>query len=344
MRRFTLLALAGLTLATPGLADPLDRSRVPASARWLVHFDIEAALRSKLVGSFLENPEFRAELDEGLAEIRQRTGLDPMKDLYSITMFGEVQDPERGVLLLSTSSAAEGALSLLPELSEGEVEVSLGLVDGFEVTGIGEPGGKDRMFVHPVRSADGLRTTFVAASDTTELGRAIRTVHGQGTSLAAATQPSIAARPTAGSFFFAATADGLSQLEGIKPASQVARLAQQIVFDVGEQRNSLVGNLSLTAATKEDANNMASVLQGGIALLNLAASDEPEAEPFLDLLSQLGFQTVDRTVSVSFAYEVDTILRLIEEVAGHGQVVYEVDADGDDEVILRTDKRYEFEY
>ncbi len=347
MRHLALLATAALgclTLAGPAGADPLDRSRVPASARWLVHVDFESALRSQLVTRFLENPEIKLELDEGIAELREHTGLDPMKDLFGITMFGSVQDPEQSVFLLSTSSAVEGVLQMLPELSEGQVDVSIGLVDGFEVTSIRERGDSrgEAMFVHPVRSPDGTRTTMVAGKKPALLGEAIRTVRGQGTSLASAMDPSLAARPRASSFLFVATADGIDHLRGVKPASQVARLAQGIVFDLGEERNALVGSLALTAATPEDANNMGSVLQGAVALANLAGADEPEAKPFLEMLGQMDFRTSDRTVTVSFAYEVDMLLGLVEQMSDRHHGNHDVHHAGESDV--RVEKKYEFEY
>jgi len=340
MKKFAALSLTGLALASPALAEPLDRARIPAAARWLVHVDLEAAVRSQLFQRMLQNHEIRAELDEGLAEMRAKIGIDPLEDIHSITLFGISPDPENAVAIISASSSIDTALAMLPQMSD-EIDVHLGTIDGREVYSIGDPHGDETWFVHVIRH-DGAQRTLVATHRREDLGAAIDVIGGRSASLASARQPAIAARPGPGSILFAATADGLGGLAGLKPASQVARLAQSVVFDLGEHNRAIFARLGLRAATFEDATNMTQILQGAMALVNLATAQEQELAPFRDVLSSLRFETIDTTVRVDFSYDVDALLAILAELEG-------IDwDDSDGEVRIRERKQvkddYEFEF
>src|SRR6185295_417643 len=73
-------------------AGPLEQTSVDQGATWVVHIDIEAALRSVL-GKFLIEKS-SPDLDKAIAAFKARFAIDPRTDLRGITLYGTGADED----------------------------------------------------------------------------------------------------------------------------------------------------------------------------------------------------------------------------------------------------------
>jgi hypothetical protein len=108
-------ATALCTLVSPVRADALDKSRVPAQARWVAHVDVEALTHSTLFAAMKAQHGKDFELDGDLAELESEFGIDPFVDLKSLTVYCAEKSPERSVILMSGSEKLDAALTRLQE-------------------------------------------------------------------------------------------------------------------------------------------------------------------------------------------------------------------------------------
>lgn len=95
----TALLIAGCTLSA--LAGTLSKSQLPASAKWVMHVDIERLAASQSCAILTANPAVAKPFNAQLARYRALLGVDPLKDLRHVTLYGEDTTGNRGVALIA---------------------------------------------------------------------------------------------------------------------------------------------------------------------------------------------------------------------------------------------------
>ena len=99
------IALMAAVMLVPAAARinaaPLDLSAVPADAKWLMHFDMDAARSSVVMRRGWEqmlkkNPQAGAMMDV----VSQMVGMDPRKDLRDVTAYGIDTVKRNGVMIV----------------------------------------------------------------------------------------------------------------------------------------------------------------------------------------------------------------------------------------------------
>src|SRR5690349_20860226 len=99
-------ALAGTLASRLALGGPLDTAMVDKEAKWLVHVDMEAGLASTC-GRYLVE-EVRKNPEKVIEQATAKTGLDPTKDIKSLTIYGfKPGEDNDGVVVAVTSAAAD---------------------------------------------------------------------------------------------------------------------------------------------------------------------------------------------------------------------------------------------
>ena len=319
--------LGALSLPTaPALpiAGELQREHIAADARWVGHFDLQGFLRTRLWQRIVEFDEFQEEAVEGFAEIERELGIDPLKEVFSVTVYGMGDTQEPAVVLVETTSAIDHAL----ERFSKEGDYRRFSQQGLEVHSWGNEG-----FVHVVsRSND--RRLVVVAHDIDELVAGVRVVEGQAPSMARGGKARVTASPLAGSFAFFAAADGIPGIHEIDPASQVAHLATGIVLDVGETGGELFARANVQTPDVDAALDLTDVCDGLIALGRLAVSSQDLPPEVTSVMRALQVETRGNEVLVEFRYSVDQLLQLIEQLSE-----YEDDDESLEEVHERREER-----
>ncbi len=104
-----LLGVMAVPLAWGG---PLETRIVDGEARWVIHVDVEAALRSAVGRSILT--DHRSPAAEGLETLRWRLGISAVNDVKGVTVFGRGECGDPGTIVVDMTAAADGLNTSLP--------------------------------------------------------------------------------------------------------------------------------------------------------------------------------------------------------------------------------------
>ena len=303
MKNLLLPALGSVFLALPALADELEPAYVPAESRFVLHFDMEAFLETELWQIVSEEKELMNEIEvDGLQEFRDEFGLDPLEDLYSITVFGSKIEDGSGTIIAVTSDRIEDAIGRL-SLEEGYERFQEGGMVLHSVEGT---------YAHVMERRDG-RRVVVVGEERGEVLSAASVVQGHARSLSDG-QGALNPRPAAGSIVHLSAID-FSGLDEFEPASQVFGLAQGIQFDFGEAGRSLFANVTVDTDTPEAALDIADTVEGLMALARLALRNQNEVPSEVrGLLSSVRVNTGGNSVTIDFEYGTRALFDLVRSL------------------------------
>lgn len=310
---FGLLSAAAVsTLVAPVRADVLDKSRVPAEARWVAHVDVEALTRSTLFTA-LRAQDGTFDMGGDLAELKAEFGIDPFVDLDSMTVYCADKSPERAVILMTGSEKLDAALTRLQEQpgyrTEKEGAHTLHVWSQDEETWYGWMLRRD---------ATANRVVVMSANRDDVLS-GVAVVEGARPSLATQRDGLVLATPAPGSFLFAATTENLTELNDIEATSRVFKLAQTMSIDVGEDRGALFAHAIVDTKSPEDALKIQQVLQGAVALVGLMSDEHGIGSHVSSLVGALRFQCSGSRLTADFRYDVKALLEVFAGLEKHGE-------------------------
>ena len=313
-----------LLLAPPALAGDLQKGRIPAQARWLVHLDVEAMKSSKLYEvvhqASAENGS--NEMDEGLAQIRMFAGLDPTLDLRSVTLYSAAQSEEGCVALLAGNAKVDQALDKLKTMANYHTTP----VQDYALHTWGDDHETWYAYVHRREGSD--ERVVIASQDSAELVRGIAVLEGDAESLAGSSRPPFRATPASGSILYAAAGESLRELGDVHPVSAIAKLAKSIVVDLGEDHGALSVHVVLDTRTPEDAQRVHQVLQGAVALVGLVGGENEEIRAKLQpLVDSLRLSVSNTRVEAHFRYDVAALIEEMKSLHELGDRIDESDGD-----------------
>jgi hypothetical protein len=321
---FGLFSAAALcTLVSPVRGDVLDKSRVPAQARWVAHVDVEALTRSTLFTALKSQHGSELELDGDLAELKSEFGIDPFVDLKSLTVYCAEKDPERSVILMSGSEKLDAALARLQEQPGYRTEK-----DGAHTLHVWST-GDESWYGWVLRRDASANRVVVLSANRDDVLNGVAVVEGAKPSLTAQRDGIAFASPAPGSILFAAANENLTELDEIEATSRVFKLAQTMSIDVGEDRGALYAHAVVDTKTPQDALKIQQVLQGAVALLGLMSDEPGIGEHVSSLVGALRFETNGSRVTADFRYDVKALLEIFAELEKHAE--HDGDDDEDDE-------------
>lgn len=310
--RILLAGLLTLTVAAPSHAGGFDRTRVPVDAVAVAHIDFEALSRSQLLVELQrQHPEFSTSMDLG-EHHPMLAGIQPLRDVRSMTVFVGDLSQQKMAALLQVDARLESLLQVAMGLEQYEALQ----VDGRTIHSWseGEDGG-ERVFAY-VHGSEGDRLILVS-NDTGLLGRGLAVLNSGAPNLTNSPHAVLRTQSEPGAIVFAASAEPLTRLGEVDADSTVARLVQGAVLQMGEQSGALFGNVALVTEKPEDALRLSQVLQGLTALASLASETVEQAQAMQRLVNGLSFQATGSQLFVEFRYDLASLLREIQEIAGN---------------------------
>jgi hypothetical protein len=310
-----LITAACFALAVPARADGLKAGHVPADARWVVHFDVEALAASSVRPLLHEAMgQLHRELHE-LAAFPNVKALDPLRDVHSMTFYGSSTSPEDAVVLVSGSAQLETAMS------------DLGIVPGYRKVPAGngvlhawEDGDQAWFaYVHALPATDGPRNgagrrLVIFSDDEERLLGALDVVIDRRADLDARKDARIQVRPRAGSILFVAGVEGIGEWIQEHTHSDVANLARAFSLDVGEHAGRVHAAVKLETETPEDAVNVTAVLQGILALAPLVSEGSEQGRMLVDLAQAVRLRTSSGLVEIDFEYETQRLVDMVHQL------------------------------
>ncbi|MCC6677351.1 MAG: hypothetical protein IT436_09420 [Phycisphaerales bacterium] len=293
--------------AAVGWAGPLNREWVDEKASWVIHFDVEAAMRSTIGRFLLAN---RDKVDLGpLDAVYRQTGFDPLTDLKSVTVYGLRGQPDERIRLIRATPALDAAIArmrqpdiLIQSITSGTWSLEAWSRDdwkrfGYVAEGTGED---DRVLI------------FSGNQFTT--AQALEVQAGRAPSLSNLADSVMATLPPEGSMLFIA-ADDVAGLFGSASAdSALGQLADDFTLNIGEAPStSSPGQtdccIDITIKTRsfDEATKLSEVLRGAIAVGKQITKDDPSWTEARKLLDAIGFSTSGTTVTARGRWNAESI-------------------------------------
>jgi hypothetical protein len=318
MKRLALV-LPVLLVAGAAFGGGLQKEQVPAGAKWVAHLDVEALVNSQL-GQFLLKQLAAEGVDEKIKQFAEVFGFDPVKDLKSITAYGNEYVEEHGVAILRGTVNREKILALL-EKNEGHKETKY---------------GESTLHQWAEKKTEAVLTRFgcfygddltVIASSMELLKAAVDVLDKKADSLAKGDLAAVLLVPSVGSIAMIAAQDIVPK-ENDPQAAMVKKL-QAISAEIGEANKSLYGKIVLVTRNAKDAEDIRKVIDGLLAIVSLAGAQAADSDAtktqVLAMLKQIQVSGKEQVVNIEASWDVAQVTALLEQLAAAKKAKVKVD-------------------
>jgi len=275
----SILALTISPRAISKLSAPFEGPNpglVSADAAWLVHIDVEQALQTRL-GRLLFDAG-RARLDFDAANIENEIGIDPMREIKRVTAYGLSTEGGPGVIILEATPALD---RIIDELKAEHGDVTTELLEGYEIL-------RWDQGVASIRATGGDRRMLVFGPEDETLLLALRVIDDAMPSLADVEHPVFNRSLRRGAFLSVQVPDAGVLRRKLADAAQdppeMLRLTQAASLQLGEHEGISFLDSAFAVESDKDAQDIADVAQGLIAMGRLMLREEPdfaELEPII---------------------------------------------------------------
>jgi len=246
------------------VAVPLPRRALPADTALVLHFDARTFLASSWWRALGDMPEVVQALQSSdeLRMVRDQFGIDPFRDLLSVTVLSRDDKGDGAAVLVRTTDKADGVLETLRGVDvHGSVEAA-----GLTLDRWGEAGG-DGVFGSFFATPNGDRVAILARTPG-DVARVVQAAEGGAPRLAEAQQPAILAAPRAGTFLYAEVGLPFGELLAHTPVAGVANGVERLTLELGEHDGKIFIELKARAKDRNVARRIADVLNGARALVS----------------------------------------------------------------------------
>ena len=290
-------------LTAPSWASPLTSQAVSADATWTVYADLEQFHHTQFC------PLLREELssvgiEEKIRDFAKVFGFHPFDDVREVLLYGNGQDPEKGVVLIRGSFDPDKVLAPIrrnshyQEISHGNTTLHRWLPEEPKA-----PGTECRMMYGGIH---GDLIVMSAGLDT--LRRAIDVLEGSSPRAGPGQfdPPASASSP----IFFLVAANATDQVVMPHCESAIFRQTERLRLAVGEVDGQLRADLCLAAKTGETASAIAQMAQGMVAYLTLQGTDQPR---LADLAKKMRVSCENSAVRVHLESSPKEVIQFLAE-------------------------------
>ncbi len=286
MSRF-LSAVAAVTVVLSPLAvvaGPLSKAQIPATAKWVMHVDIDRLAGSQTCAVLTNNPATGRAFMNALARYRSLLGVDPLRDLRQVTLYGEDVTGNRGVALISGRLKADTitrSLSAYPQYRSA-------------------PWGswtlhkwRDRSSGQEMNACLYSSSLLVIGSDESGVAGALNVLGGVKPNAIKGGSRLVFPQPREG-VFFTATSRGFEGAEQDPLKAMILRNTDSATLQIGEKAGKVDAGLLLNAVSPEAAQQIEQILNG--LVLTAALSGDENGLSRLAGMSEVSCQ--DRSVGL----------------------------------------------
>lgn len=293
--------LAGATTFA-AFAGPLQKEQIAADARWLVHLDVEAGLKTQL-GGFIGTDIVAKQLLSPLAELKENFGVDlDWRKFQSFTAYGtdyETRADDTGVLIVKSAQSIPAMLDAVVTKLE-------------EANGAGAGDLKRRkdgavtwyQLKDDAHGAAGKGGVFVISKSRARVERALGVLDGKGASLVSA-KTFAGHPPAADAFLLVAVAEGFNTASALPPQARMFKDASGGQLAVGEKAGQFSLQLSVSGKTAEAAGQLQQLFQGLQALAALNQEKDKELARFAQAVK---VSTNNNFVNVSVQFPASNVV------------------------------------
>jgi hypothetical protein len=283
-------------------AEPLDLKQVAADAKWAAHLDVDALHASTLFQKaraelLRKHPEAEAHL----AMLRDVWKFNPCTDIHSVTIYGRQIKKDTGVAIVR----AKVDQNLLLEKAK--------LAPDHRVSTYGKYELHSWIHAKGSRHERGMTGTFykpdvmIFGASADEVMAALDVLDG--------TKPNFAAKESGLSLsippgaILVAGATGLADVE-LPYKSPLTKQADALVLAIGENQGEVFVVGQLTVKQADVAQQIKTVVEGGLALAALAHSGDADA---IKMVNAVKVTAADKAVSVEGRAAVDAVWAQVQK-------------------------------
>ncbi len=279
---FLLIAVTGILMmeAAPVIAGPLPKSQVSSGAKWIIHLDMDQFSPSKTCRILSTSKQTDAKNFQVLLN-RYRTllGVDPLKDLTGLTVYGNEMTGSRGVALINGS------------LNNRSITRQFSTYPQYRTKNSGKltlHAWQDKSTGRPLWAAFHTSRQLLLASDEPSLLKADTAVSGDSPTLSNGKAPVLPIPPARKGSFFTAVTRGYAGASPSPVIAQVLKYTELATIQISEQAGLVDGSLIIEAISADAAIFIHQTLKG----IMFVSSLSEESTPFANL-AKLGTITQD---------------------------------------------------
>lgn len=235
------------------LATNLQKSIIPAEASWVIHFDLQKFIATR-IGNHLMNEKDALGLGKKNSEFQKKYRIDLLEDIDGVTVFGFGPGEKNVVACLQGNLNRDYLLELLGE-EESHREIPHGkyTIHNWDRDEYGAFASDRLALIGPSQEAIEMTLDVIAGKKanigTSQMNDYIKDI------------PSNA--------FMAAMAKDISSLAKGDSKVFIIKKTESAMFSLAEIDDNFNIRVNFTAKTVEDAQNMENVLRGLISLANM---------------------------------------------------------------------------
>jgi hypothetical protein len=293
------VALVWGIAAASAQAAPLAPADVAAGAKWLGHIDFDAARDSKIGEHVLAKARDNEQVKKGLSKLHDELGMDPMKDLHGMTVYGTDFTQHTGVLVAYASADKEKVVSFLksrPDFAESK-DGDHDLYSWTENMGHREK--------HAMWASFPKTGVAVVADSADSLKAALDVVGGKG---GLATSSPLLADAPKGTIIRAAVV-GLTAANLPVPMPLLKQI-DDVNVAIGESDGEDFAHIKVGTTGADAAKQMKSLIDGFSGMIGLQAADHPEVQKMMEGLK---VDAQGKTLTIDWKASSDDIIKASEK-------------------------------
>lgn len=302
MKKISLVTLL-LAIAPLANAGPLNLDHIPADAKWLLHFDMEAARKWSLVEQWQSQMAENENYEKTSKMWAAKLGMNPMKDLLGVTIYDTQYAHHNGILLLHVQNINRKKLSA--EFKKNHPDAKTETYQGHYLSTWTEMHG--HRAGHDVTGCLFNDSLIVMSSDPHKVRQAIDVIDGDRETLRKDQKLLEGFDLTA---ILACRAIDVDAEYQQKTRCPVLARCQAATMSFAVRDNVMHLNYDLLANSSQLASKMKGAVMGMRAMMDLQAGENKQAQ---NLLKTLQIETQDERLLVEWHGESDAFHEVIQE-------------------------------
>lgn len=292
-----LIAIILLFASTDAFAGQIDKSMVSGDANWVVHGDMEKFNETR-IAKLVRGELAAGGGDKSLVVFKSIYSIHPLDDIRGMTIYGEGKDKAKAVALIRGDFDKGVLVNLLQknssygEQKHGDYDIA-GWFDG-------KSGEKRYGCFHG-------KDIIVIGTSPDTVGKSLDVLDGKAKN--SEQKGHFKSLESNNDAFLVAAANGVGKMAQNWEKAMMLKNTEQSCLTVGESKGNISIDLSLVATSSQTAEELTQLIQGVVALLNLAGQEQPQ---IAQLASAIKVVTRRDTVRLHFEYDVDKISELVK--------------------------------
>ncbi len=298
-----LLVVCALLPASAVIAGGLNKGIISGDANWVAHVDVEGFNNSAIGRIIRRHLDETGELQK-LEAFKAVFSFNPLDDIRNVTIYGSGKEKENAVAVIQAKFDKETLLKLLrqnatyKEVKYGKYQIQSWIDDKHK-------GNEDDRQYGSFHGKD----TVIIGSGLDTVKKSLDVLDGKAKNARQKKVFRLLRKAPKGAVVVAA-ANGLAKMAEQWDQAVMLKNTNQSCLFVGEADGNFFIDLKLDATSPETATELTQMIQGLIALLNLAGKDQPKVA---ELAAAIKVTTKKKLVHVHFEKDVEKVAAFLKE-------------------------------